>query len=174
MPRMWTLILAGMALASLPAAPAAAQEKPAQPTILDLNTATRDQLIAFPGIGAAYADKIIASRPFHQRSELVGRKIMPSGTYLSIKKWLVPNSEDAKAEAEAAKNVPPPPMFDDRGRINLNVASREQLLGIQGVENMWADKILMGRPFKDLSDMVKRINIPAEQAKLLSAHAFVK
>jgi DNA uptake protein ComE-like DNA-binding protein len=161
-----------LALASLTAGPAAAQAP--QPSILDLNTATREQLIAFPGIGAAYADKIIEGRPFKQRSELVGRKIMPSNAYLSIKKWLVPTSENAKAEAEAAKNVPPPPMFDDKGRINLNVASREQLLTIEGVENMWADKILMGRPFKDLNDMIKRINIPAEQAKRIGQRAFVQ
>ena len=99
---------------------------------------------------------------------------MPSNTYLSIKKWLVPTSENAKAEAEAAKNVPPPPMFDDKGRINLNVASREQLLAIEGVENMWADKIILGRPFKDLNDMIKRINIPAEQAKRIGMRAFVQ
>ena len=172
MRRTWSLLFAGLALATLTTGPVAAQAP--QPSILDLNTATREQLIAFPGIGAAYADKIIVGRPYKQRSELVARKIMPSNTYLSIKKWLVPTSENAKAEAEAAKNVPPPPMFDDKGRINLNVASREQLLAIEGVENMWADKIIMGRPFKDLNDMIKRINIPAEQAKRIGMRAFVQ
>jgi len=161
-----------LALATLTAGPAAAQAP--QPSILDLNTATLEQLIAFPGIGKQYAEKIIQSRPFHQRSELVSRKIMPSGAYLSIKKGLVPTSENAKAEAEAAANKPPPPMFDDKGRINLNVASREQLLTMEGVENMWADKIINGRPFKDLNDMIKRINIPAEQAKRIGMRAFVQ
>ena len=172
MRRKWSLLLAGLALATLTAGPAAAQAP--QPSILDLNTATLEQLIAFPGIGKQYAEKIIQSRPFHQRSELVSRKIMPSGAYLSIKKWLVPTSENAKAEAEAAANNPPPPMFDDKGRINLNVASREQLLTLEGVENMWADKIINGRPFKDLNDMIKRINIPAEQAKRIGMRAFVQ
>jgi competence protein ComEA len=173
MSRTWSLLLAGLALATLTAGPAAAQAAP-QPSILDLNTATREQLIAFPGIGAAYADKIITGRPFKQRSELVSRKIMPDAAYLSIKKWLVPTSENKKAEEEAAKNVPPPPMFDDAGRINLNVASREQLLALEGVENMWADKIIVQRPFKDLNDMIKRINIPAEQAKRIGMRAFVQ
>ena len=172
MRRTWSLLLAGLALATLTAGPAAAQAP--QPSILDLNTATLEQLIAFPGIGKQYAEKIIQSRPFHQRSELVSRKIMPSGAYLSIKKWLVPTSENAKAEAEAAANKPPPPMFDDKGRINLNVASREQLLTLEGVENMWADKIINSRPFKDLNDMIKRINIPAEQAKRIGMRAFVQ
>ena len=172
MRRTWSLLLTGLALATLTAGPAAAQAP--QPSILDLNTATLEQLIAFPGIGKQYAEKIIQSRPFHQRSELVSRKIMPSGAYLSIKKWLVPTSENAKAEAEAAANKPPPPMFDDKGRINLNVASREQLLTLEGVENMWADKIILSRPFKDLNDMIKRINIPAEQAKRIGMRAFVQ
>ena len=172
MRRTWSLLLAGLALASLPAGPAAAQAP--QPSILDLNTATREQLIAFPGIGSAYADKIIEGRPFKQRSELVARKIMPSGAYLSIKKWLVPTAENKKAEEEAARNVPPPPMFDDKGRINLNVASREQLLSLEGVEAMFADKIINGRPFKDLNDMIKRINIPAEQARRIGQMAFIQ
>jgi DNA uptake protein ComE-like DNA-binding protein len=172
MRRTWSLLLAALALASLTAGPAAAQAP--EPSILNLNTATRDQLIAFPGIGAAYADKIIQGRPFKQRSELVSRKIMPDRAYLAIKKWLVPTSEDKKAEEEAAKNVPPPPMFDDNGRINLNVASREQLLAIEGVEAMFADKIISGRPFKDLQDMINRINIPAEQAKRIGQRAFVQ
>jgi len=172
MRRTWSLILAGMALATVAAGPAAAQAP--QPSILDLNTATREQLIAFPGIGSAYADKIITNRPFKQRSELVSRKIMPSGAYLSIKKWLVPTSEDKKAEEVAAANKPPPPMFDDKGRINLNVASREQLLALEGVENAWADKIILGRPFKDLNDMVNRIHIPPAQAKAIGARAFVQ
>ena len=168
----WSLLLAGLALASLTAGPAAAQAP--QPSILDLNTATLEQLIAFPGIGKQYAEKIIQNRPFKQRSELVSRKIMPSGAYLSIKKWLVPTSEDKKAEEELARNVPPPPMFDSNGRINLNVASREQLLTIEGVENMFADKIINGRPFKDLNDMIKRINIPAEQARRIAQMAFIQ
>ncbi len=172
MRRTWSLILAGMALASLAAGPAAAQAP--QPSILDLNSATRDQLVAFPGIGAAYADKIINNRPFKQRSELVSRKIMPDRAYLAIKKWLVPTSEDAKAEEAAAMNVPAPPMFDSYGKINLNVASREQLLDIEGVEAAWADKIIEGRPFKDLNDMIKRINIPAEQARRIGLRAFVQ
>ena len=172
MRRTWSLLLAGLALASLPAGPAAAQAP--QPSILDLNTATLEQLIAFPGIGKQYAEKIIQNRPFHQRSELVSRKIMPSGAYLSIKKWLVPTAENKKAEEEAARNVPPPPMFDDKGRINLNVASREQLLALEGVEAMFADKVIKGRPFKDLNDMIKRINIPAEQARRIGQMAFIQ
>ena len=52
--------------------------------LLDLNSATRAELIALPGIGEAYADKIIANRPFHDKGELVRKKIIPESTYEHI------------------------------------------------------------------------------------------
>jgi DNA uptake protein ComE-like DNA-binding protein len=171
MARTWSSLFAGLALAALVSAPAGAQDKPA---VLDLNTATREQLVAYPGIGAQYADKIIAGRPFKQRSELVSRKIMPSDVYLSIKTNLRPTVADKNMEDELAKNVPPPPMFDDRGRMNINVASREQLLAIPGIGQRFVDEFINKRPFKDMNDVIKRANMPADMAKVVAEKAFVQ
>ena len=52
--------------------------------LLDLNSATKAELVSLPGIGEAYADKIIASRPFHDKGELVRKKIIPESTYEQI------------------------------------------------------------------------------------------
>ncbi|HXD31322.1 MAG TPA: helix-hairpin-helix domain-containing protein [Pyrinomonadaceae bacterium] len=52
--------------------------------LLDLNSATRAELINLPGIGEAYADKIIANRPYHDKGELVRKKIIPESTYEHI------------------------------------------------------------------------------------------
>ena len=49
--------------------------------VLDLNTATREQLVGLPGIGETYADAIIKARPFKSKSELVSKKVVPASAY---------------------------------------------------------------------------------------------
>jgi DNA uptake protein ComE-like DNA-binding protein len=65
--------------------PAAAKPAAKKMELLDLNSATREQLVALPGIGETYADAIIKNRPYKAKDELVSKKVIPAAAYRKIR-----------------------------------------------------------------------------------------
>ena len=105
--RMLPLLLASLMLPAVAPQPSNAAAAPysvaADPAAdkLDLNSATKDQLKALPGIGDAYSQKIIDGRPYRTKLDLVHKKIIPQSTYDKIKDQVI--AKQPKPGAAAPK-----------------------------------------------------------------------
>jgi competence protein ComEA len=82
----------GGKMAPAPKAAPAAESKMApvpKAELLDINSASADELKALKGIGDAYSAKIIAGRPYKGKDELVQKNIVPEKTYAEIKDKII-------------------------------------------------------------------------------------
>ena len=81
--------------------------KAAKTELVDINSATKEQLDALPGIGEAYSQKIIDGRPYNSKHDLVTKKVLPQNVYDKIKGKIVAHHTGEKSSG-AAKASPSP------------------------------------------------------------------
>ena len=71
----------------------------AEAKAIDINSATKDQLKTLPGITDAYADKIIAGRPYLSKAFLVTKNVLPNDLFQTLRKRIVARQPGVKPQA---------------------------------------------------------------------------
>jgi competence protein ComEA len=140
---------------------------------IDLNRASRAELLQLPGVGPQTADHILAYRDskgrFKKVEDLKGVKGIGDATLKKLRPWLIVEELDsdlletpAEPERLTRKPIPPQPLISTSkkpaptGIINLNTATSEELQTLPNIGPAYAQRILTERakrPFTSIDDL---------------------
>ena len=123
------------------------REAPAAKGLVELNSATAEELANLPGVGEATAKKIIAGRPYKSIDELVPAGV-PLRTVERIKPHIAIRPPTPKAEATRTTAAAP-----TTGAIDLNTADLAALETLPGIGPATARAIIAGRPYQSVADL---------------------
>jgi competence ComEA-like helix-hairpin-helix protein len=141
-------------------APAASEAK-AKSGKVNINTADAAALEDLPGIGPAHAKAIIDARPFKSVDDLERVKGLGKSRIDALKDLVTttgPAAKVTRAKAVAKKTgatTKDMPKAKSGQKVNLNTASKEELDVLPGIGPVLAERIIEGRPFKTIEDVMK-------------------
>jgi competence protein ComEA len=142
------------------------------PALVDLNLATLEQVNALPGIGTKLAAEIVKNRPYSSIDDLNAKvkiskksldKIRPLVSFGGAPAAASSAAPVAAAATVAATTVGKPVKVNvansatTANPVNVNTATKEQLMTIPQVGAKLADAIIANRPYKDMAEMVKKV-----------------
>jgi len=134
-----TALLALLISICIPASTAFAAEKAGTTHTatkkVDLNTASADQLQELPGIGPAYAKKIIDNRPYNSASDL-SKAGIPASTIDKISSR-VTTSHAAKAQPRTPSRTPQATSQSEKSSAKTKASSSSKAEGTAGAGKVW-------------------------------------
>ena len=77
-----------------------------RPAPVDINTASKDELMALPGVTDEIAQKIIDARPFKSKAELLSKKVLTRAEYSKLRGRVIAKQEAKTSEAKPMESTP--------------------------------------------------------------------
>lgn len=140
---------------------------------IDLNTATRDELLTLKGVGPATADAIIARRPFGKVEELkdvpgigdvrwgeIRRDVTVKQSKATVKRERKESRAPAGAPATGEqrsqrRGEPTDEELMEIRQVNINTASREEIESLLGIGPVKAQAIIDNRPYRTIEEVME-------------------